>query len=53
MTTRDPQTGLSDPPPSAMMLQLIAGFWVSRALSIAAKRGGKQVVNVLQEHHNQ
>ena len=35
MTTRDPQTGLSDPPPSAMMLQLIAGFWVSHALSLS------------------
>ena len=39
MSTRDQQTGPSEPPPSAAMLQLIAGFWVSRALYIAAKLG--------------
>ena len=39
MSTRDQCTGPSETPPSGAMLQLIAGFWVSRALYIAAKLG--------------
>src|SRR5258708_5740546 len=39
MSTRDQHTGPIEPPPSGVMLQLIAGFWVSRALYIAAKLG--------------
>jgi hypothetical protein len=27
-------------PPSAALLQMIQGFWVSRALSVAAELGG-------------
>jgi len=39
MPTRDQRTESSETPPSVAMLQLIAGFWVSRALYIAAKLG--------------
>ena len=39
MSTRDQHTGPNEPPPSGVMLQLIASFWVSRALYIAAKLG--------------
>jgi hypothetical protein len=38
MTERN-QPGSADVPPSVAMLKMISGFWISRAIYVAAKLG--------------
>lgn len=38
------QTVSADVPPPVAMLQMIAGFWVSRAIYIAAKLGSADLL---------